>query len=487
MAKSTYEGKVEQLGNCRWRLPRDENRGMLTDGMVYADDKLFEDLRNDPALWQVANVACMPGIVGNSMAMPDCHYGYGFPIGGVAATDVEEGVISPGGVGYDINCGVRLMRTNLLESEVKPRITDLANQIFRDVPAGVGGKGSRPLSGKDLDAVLSQGAQWVVRQGHGKPEDLEATEEGGCLTQGDPDAISDHARKRGRPQLGTLGSGNHFLEIQVVDEIFDEARAGVMGIDGVGQICVMIHCGSRGLGHQVCDDAIEVMQRAVREYGISVPDPQLACVPVESPEGRRYYAGMAAAANYAWANRQAIMHTVREAFERVLKRGTDKLGMDLVWDVAHNIAKFETHEVNGTQRRLCVHRKGATRAFGPGRAEVPERYRAIGQPVLVPGDMGTASYVLAGTQTAMDETWGSTCHGAGRTMSRHKALKLQHGSEVARKLEERGIVVRAAGKKTLAEEAPEAYKDVSRVVDTCETAGISAKVARLRPLAVMKG
>lgn len=487
MPGQRYEGPIERIGPCRWKLPKDPGRGMLTDGVVYADEELFRDLRDDAALWQVANVACLPGIIGESMAMPDCHYGYGFPIGGVAATDAEEGVISPGGVGYDINCGVRLLRTDLMLDEVRDKLQDLANQIFRDVPSGVGEKGSIPLTEPELRRVLAQGAKYVVSQGMGTQADLDCTEEGGCLASADPDAVSSRAMSRGRPQVGTLGSGNHFLEIQTVDEVFDEEAASVMGIDEVGQVCVMIHSGSRGLGHQVCDDAIEVMQKSMRNYGLRVPDPQLCCVPVTSPEGQEYFAAMSAAANFAWANRQAVMHLVRTAFERVLKAGKGRLGMELVWDVAHNIAKFETHLVGGKERRLCVHRKGATRAFAPGRPEVPKRYREIGQPVIVPGDMGSASFVLVGTQTAMERTWGSTCHGAGRVLSRHQALKLQRGDEVARKLEAQGIVVRAAGKKTLAEEAPEAYKDVSRVVDACVCAQIARKVVRLRPVAVMKG
>jgi len=487
MPGQRYEGPIERIGPCRWRLPKDPGRGMLTDGVVYADEELLKDLRDDAALWQVANVACLPGIVGESMAMPDCHYGYGFPIGGVAATDADEGVISPGGVGYDINCGVRLLRTELMLDEVRDKLQDLANQIFRDVPSGVGETGSLPMTEPELRRVLAQGAKYVVSQGMGTQADLECTEEGGCLTSADPDAVSSRAKTRGRPQVGTLGSGNHFLEIQVVDEVFDEEAASVMGIEEVGQICVMIHSGSRGLGHQVCDDAIEVMQKSMRNYGLRVPDPQLGCVPVTSPEGQEYFAAMSAAANYAWANRQAMMHFVRAAFERVLKAGKGRLGMELVWDVAHNIAKLETHSVGGKDRRLCVHRKGATRAFAPGRPELPRRYREIGQPVIVPGDMGTASFVLVGTETAMERTWGSACHGAGRVLSRHQALKLQHGNEVARKFEAQGIIVRAAGKKTLAEEAPEAYKDVSRVVETCVCAEIARKVVRLRPVAVMKG
>ncbi len=482
-----YEGAIEKLSDYQWRLPRDTTRGMLTDGIVYADEVLFRDLRDDAALWQVANVACMLGIVGASMAMPDCHYGYGFPIGGVAAFDVEEGVISPGGVGYDINCGVRLLRTNLTEEDVRPRIKQLADQIFRDVPAGVGGKGDIDLSDKQLDEVLVKGAGWAVGQGYGTQDDLDATEAGGCLPGADPLGLSDRARKRGRPQLATLGSGNHFLELQVVDEISSPGAAEVMGLTEPGQVTVMIHCGSRGFGHQVCDDAIEVMQHAVAKYGISLPDRQLACAPIRSVEGEQYYAHMACAANYAWANRQAITHNVCGAFERVFGQGRHKLGLVMVWDVAHNIAKFERHEVAGAVQELCVHRKGATRAFGPGDPELPARYREIGQPVIVPGDMGTASWVLVGTEQAMSLTWGSTCHGAGRQLSRSAARKRKHGKEVIRDLEQQGIHIRAAGTKTVAEEMPEAYKDVDRVVEVCHGAGISRKVARLRPLAVIKG
>jgi len=435
----------------------------------------------------LANVACLPGIVGPAMAMPDCHYGYGFPIGGVAATDAEDGVISPGGVGYDINCGVRLMRTELTEGQVRPVLRDLVNQLFRDVPTGVGEGGRIRLSPAELDKVMTKGAAWVVEQGQGTPDDLANTEEAGAMPGADPSAVSDRARQRGMPQLGSLGSGNHFLEVQVVEEVFDPQAADAMGIGEAGQVTVMIHCGSRGLGHQVCDDAIEVMQKAVRKHGISVPDPQLACVPVTSDEGREYFAAMAAAANYAWANRQAISDLVRAAFERILRAGPGKLGIDLVWDVAHNIAKFEEHMVAGVSRRLCVHRKGATRAFGPGHPLVPAHYRALGQPVIVPGDMGTASYVLLGTDTAMDRTWGSACHGAGRQLSRTAALKRARGDQVARELEARGIAVRSAGKKTLAEEAPEAYKDVDEVVGCCERAGLARPVARMVPIAVIKG
>jgi len=486
MAKR-YEGPIEQVDDYRWRLPRMASAGMHTDGIVYADQVLFEDLKNDAALWQVANVACMPGIVGPSMAMPDCHYGYGFPIGGVAAFDAAEGVISPGGVGYDINCGVRLLRTNLERADLGGRLAQLVDRIFTTVPAGVGEKGKIKMKGRELEEVFVQGAQAVVRWGLGRPEDIEATEERGSLPGADPAGLSDRAVKRAQPQLATLGSGNHFIEIQIVDEVYDPEVAGVFGLGAPGQVTVMIHTGSRGFGHQVCDDALDVMQAAVRKYNIELPDRQLACAPVDSPEGRRYYGHMACAANYAWANRQAITDSVREAFSKALGQGDEKLGLELVWDVAHNIAKFEEHPVNGQSKRLCVHRKGATRAFGPGHPSLPAKYRAVGQPVLVPGDMGTASYLLVGTEAAMAQTWGSTCHGAGRQMSRTAARKRKHGNEVIRELEAQDIMIRAAGKKTVAEEMPEAYKDVDRVVEVCHQAGISHKVARLVPIAVMKG
>ena len=480
-----YTGQIEQLDACRFRLPR---RGdMRADGIVYADETLFKDLRHDAALAQVANVACLPGIVGPSLAMPDCHYGYGFPIGGVAAFDVEEGIVSPGGVGYDINCGVRLLRSDLTAAEVRPRLDRLASAINAAIPSGAGEKGPLRLSGAQLAEVLVQGPAWVVQQGYGVAEDLEHTEDRGRLPAADPDALSKRATERGAPQLATLGGGNHFLEIQAVDDVYDERLARAFGVAEVGQVTVMIHCGSRGLGHQVCEDALDVMTAAARRYGIGLPDKQLACAPVGSPEGQHYLAGMAAAANYAWANRQAIMHYVREAFEQVLGRGWQKLGLDLVWDVAHNIAKLEEHRVGGVSRRLCVHRKCATRAFPAGRPELPAVFRETGQPVLVPGDMGSASYLLVGTGEALEQTWGSTCHGAGRVLSRSAAIRKHPSGQVRRELEAQGIVVRASGRDTLAEEAPDAYKDVDRVVAVCHEAGLSHKVARLRPLAVVKG
>ncbi|NLO73853.1 MAG: RtcB family protein [candidate division WS1 bacterium] len=495
-----YTGTLEQIDAYRWRLARNPEAGMLAEGIIYADGALMADLRGDNSLWQVANVACLPGIVGPSLAMPDCHYGYGFPIGGVAAFDVETGIISPGGVGYDINCGVRLLRTDLTEAEVRPRLDKRMSRLFSSVPSGVGSeKGAPRLTQRELDRVLVEGAAWVVHQGQGTAADLAATEEGGALGGADPTGLTPRARERALPQLASLGSGNHFLEVQVLETVYDAQAAGAMGLHEPGQVTVMIHCGSRGFGHQVCEDALDVMQQAAVKYGIELPDRQLACAPIPSPEGREYFAQMAAAANYAWANRQAIMHRVREVFEEVFAQSWERLGLGLVWDVAHNIAKFEEHAasppspLSGTERgdkgrlRLCVHRKGATRAFGPGHPEVPERYRQIGQPVIVPGDMGSGSYVLVGTEQAMRETWGSTCHGAGRQMSRHAALKAKRGSQVIEELAARGIILRAADKRTVAEEMPEAYKNVDQVVEVCHGAGISRKVARMRPIGVMKG
>jgi tRNA-splicing ligase RtcB len=482
-----YTGKLEQLDSFRWRIPADRNLGMTVPGIVYADQPMVDEMRNDPALQQVANVATLPGILGASFAMPDFHYGYGFSIGGVAGIDAEEGVISPGGVGYDINCGVRLLRSDLMLKDVQSKVESLIDAVYANVPAGAGKDGRMPVKRQELEEVLVKGAGWAVKRGFGRPEDLAVLEEEGAMEGADPGALTDRAMQRGAPQLGTLGSGNHFLEIQEVVEVFDERVARVFGIDGVGQITVMVHTGSRGLGHQTCDDSLEEMQDAVREYGISLVDRQLACAPVDSPQGRRYFAAMACAANYAWANRQCITHWVRAAFEQVLGQSERALGLDVVYDVAHNIAKFETHEVKGKPRRLCVHRKGATRAFGPGCPEVPEVYREVGQPVIVPGDMGRNSYLLVGTEEGMQQTWGSTCHGAGRRLSRTAALKLQHSQAVIAKLKRAGIYIRSAGKKTVAEEAPEAYKDVNQVVRVCDGAGISRLVAKMRPLGVMKG
>ena len=480
--------RIKKIDDYRWLVPKSYKSGMRVDGIVYATENMMRQIAQDEALEQVANVAFLPGIVGKSMAMPDIHWGYGFPIGGVAATSVADGgVVSPGGVGFDINCGVRMLRTDLTVDEVKPKIHDLVNQMFRDIPSGVGSEGRIRVDEGELAQVMKKGARWMIDRGIGWNEDLEVTEQGGRLEGALPEYVSDKAVKRGRPQLGTLGSGNHFLEIQVVDEVYDDASAAAFGIFGPGQITVMIHTGSRGFGHQVCDDYLEVMQGAINRYHISLPDRQLACAPLDSREGKEYLGAMACAANYAWANRQAIAHWVREAFEHVMGAGAHKLGMRQIYDVAHNIAKMEEHEIDGKMMKLCVHRKGATRAFPSGSPDMPEHYRKVGQPVLVPGDMGRYSYLLVGAEQAMVDTFGSSCHGAGRLMSRSAAMKKAKGDEVQKELEARGIIVRAMSRGTLPEEASYAYKDVSDVVDTVQGAGIGRKVAKMRPLGVVKG
>ena len=476
---------LRRIDGTKIEVPVGYKTGMRTNGVIYVDETLEKELEAH-SIEQVANVATLPGIVGSSLAMPDIHAGYGFTIGGVAAFDLKDGIVSPGGVGYDINCGVRLLRTNLNKEEISPRIKDIVNALYKDIPTGVGSKGKLRLDSKELRKVLLRGARWVVEQGFGDWEDLEYTESQGCIEGADPDLISKKAYERGSAQLGTLGSGNHFTEIQFVDEIYDEKAANGMGLFK-DQVAVMIHTGSRGFGHQVCTDFLEVMQRSVRKYNIELPDRELACAPFDSPEARDYLAAMKAAANYAWANRQIIMHRVKESFMRALGAGPGAIGMGLIYDVAHNIAKVEEHVVNNKRRKLIVHRKGATRAFSPGHAGLPELYKHIGQPVIIPGDMGRASFVLIGTEKGMAESFGSTCHGAGRVMSRHQAIKKAKGRAIWREMEDRGIIVRATGRGTLAEEMPEAYKDVSDVVNVVHNAGLSRKVARLRPLGVIKG
>jgi tRNA-splicing ligase RtcB len=477
--------KVQQIDAWRWRIPREG--AMRTDGLIFASAAMMAVLRREQALEQVRNVATLPGIVGPAMAMPDIHWGYGFPIGGVAAFDADEGVVSPGGVGYDINCGVRLLRSDLVVEQVRPALDRLADALFRNIPSGVGAhRRDLRLSVAETKKVLRDGAAWAVRQGYGEAGDLEHIEARGTIAGADPELVSERALERGRDQLGTLGSGNHFLEIQQVETIHDQAAARVLGL-AVGQVTVSIHTGSRGLGYQVCDDSLRTMLKASQKYGITLPDRQLCCAPLTSPEARDYLAAMAGAANFAFANRQLITAWVRESFEQVLRQGPADLGLQVIYDVCHNIAKWETHEVDGRVRRLCVHRKGATRAFPPGHPETPAAYREIGQPVLIPGDMGRYSYVLVGTPGAMAETYGSTCHGAGRVLSRHAALKAARGHDVIGELGRCGIVVRAAGRATVAEEIPEAYKDVAEVVEVVEQAGIGRIVARLRPLAVVKG
>ena len=482
-----WQGQLIKIDDYRWKIPENYKTGMKVPGLIYASQEMLESIREEQALEQVANVAFLPGIVGYSFAMPDIHWGYGFPIGGVAAMDIKDGVISPGGVGYDINCGVRLLRTSLSEAEVRPRINELINALFLNVPSGLGSEGKIKVSQKEMNQLMVEGARWAVKRGLGSEEDLDATEEGGCLGGADPIKISDKAVKRGMPQAGTLGSGNHFLEIQVVKEIFDSHIASIMGITEIGQILVLIHTGSRGFGHQVCTDHLRVMEGAVSKYGIKLPDRQLACAPIESSEGQDYLAAMACAANYAWANRQCIAHWVRESFSKIFGNSPEKLGMRQVYDVCHNIAKIEEHIVDGRKLKVCVHRKGATRAFPAGHKDTPTRYKEIGQPVLVPGDMGRCSFVAVGTQKAMSESFGSTCHGAGRALSRGAARRSMKGGDVVRELESRGITIKAGNIPSLAEEASQAYKDITEVIEVVHQAGISRKVAMAIPMGVIKG
>lgn len=483
-----WNGPLRKIDEYRWEIPTSYKKGMNVPGRIYATADMIEQIKKDNAPEQVANVATLPGIVKASMAMPDIHWGYGFPIGGVAAFREEEGIISPGGVGYDINCGVRLLRTNLEEKDVISRLKELIDTIFANVPSGVGEKGKLRLSVRELNEVLDRGVKWAVENGYGWDEDLKRIEEGGSIKYAMHEKVSDKAKKRGAPQLGTLGAGNHFLEVQKVDRIFMPEIAKKFGIEREGQVMVMIHTGSRGLGHQVATDYIRVMENAARKYGINVVDRQLACAPINSKEAEDYFAAMSAAANFGFTNRQLIMHWVRESFGKVFNTEPDDLGMNLVYGVAHNIAKREEHVVDGKRTWVYVHRKGATRAFAAGRAELPEFYRDVGQPVLIPGDMGTASYVLVGTQKAMEETFGSTCHGAGRVMSRHAALRKFRGEEIKRELwSKKHIYVRSASNKVAAEEAPDAYKNVDDVVRAVEGAGISKIVARLVPMGVVKG
>ncbi len=459
---------------------------MRVPGLIFASEKMMEDIQRDEAIRQVMNVAHLPGILKYSIGMPDIHWGYGFPIGGVAAMDAREGVVSPGGVGYDINCGVRLLRSELTVDALRPKLRELVSALHREVPSGVGSTGFIRLTARDEEKVLVEGSHWAASRGLASAEDIVCTESGGKLPGADPDAVSAVAKKRGRDQLGTLGSGNHFLEIDEVAEVFDEEAARAFGLFP-GQATVLIHSGSRGLGYQVCDDYLVTMADYMRRNAINLPDRQLACAHIRSPEGKRYLSALAAAANYAFANRQILAHQARETFLRFLGMGPNDLGMRLVYDCGHNNAKFEEHEVNDEIRSVLVHRKGATRCFPAGNAEIPESYRHVGQPVLIPGDMGNASYVLAGSPEAMRSSFGSTCHGAGRRMSRTKAKASVRGKSIIQEMEKRGVIVACASHKTLAEEIPEAYKDVSEVVGVVHDAGIAKRVARLRPVAVVKG
>ena len=476
--------RLEKIDDFRWLIPTEGE--MNVPGLIFADEKLLKYVEMEETTKQVKNAAHLPGIVKYSMAMPDIHWGYGLPIGGVVATDVNSGVISPGGVGYDINCGVRLMRTNLSISEIKGHIQKLIDILFSEVPCGVGRGGKLKISRNDEKRVLTEGSNWAIKNGFGWQEDIDATEDGGKLEGADPGKLSNRAYERGNDQLGTLGSGNHFLEVQKVEEIFYPDIANRLGFFK-DQVCVMIHSGSRGLGYQVCDDYLTVMRRAVEKYHIRLPDRQLACAPLNSPEGKDYLAAMKGAANYAWANRQIIMYWVREVFERVFGQSSESLKMSLVYDNTHNIAKFEHHEIDGKKKTVCVHRKGATRSYPKGHRLVPEIYKDIGMPVVIPGDMGRASYIMIGGENALNHSFGSTCHGAGRVMSRRQAVKRMKGRAIERELEDRGIIVRSRGKHTLKEEVSDAYKDIDQVVEVVHKAGLSKKIVKFVPLGVIKG
>jgi len=478
---------LEKVNDYMWRIPQYKPE-MRVPGMIFANQALLEKMQTDRTLWQCSNVAQLPGIYKHAITLPDGHEGYGFPIGGVAATDYENGVISPGGVGYDINCGVRLLATTLTEKDVRPKLAPLAETIFRNVPSGLGSRRKDfTISNSDLERLVVEGVQWLIDRGLGWPEDAEHCEESGRMANANPDKVSMTAKNRGLTQIGTLGSGNHFLEIQKVDKIFNEKTAKAFGIQHEGQVTVMIHCGSRGYGHQVCSDYLRVMEHAVQKYKISLPDRELACAPGNSNEAKDYIEAMACAVNYAFANRQAITHWVRQSFQQVYHEDPEKFGLKLVYDVAHNIAKKETHRIDGDQKKVWVHRKGATRAFPAGHPDVPDDYRSEGQPVFIPGSMGTSSWVLVGSQKAMELTFGSTAHGAGRMMSRSAAKRQYWGGDIKAALENRGIVVRAASASVLAEEADPAYKNVDMVADVSDKVGIATKVARLVPLAVVKG
>ncbi len=487
MPAARFQGTLERVDETCFRIPRSYMPGMRVEGLIYADERLIEEVKSGQAPQQVANVAYLPGIQMASLAMPDIHWGYGFCIGGVCATDPEQdGVISPGGVGYDINCGVRLVRTGLAESEVTGHLKGLVDELFRSIPTGVGRTGKYRFSGQELKRMMAEGVSFLRQRGLATDDDVEFTEARGCIEDAEPECVSEHALERGTRQCGTVGSGNHFLEVQVVDEVVDEAAAAAFGLKR-GMVCVLIHSGSRGLGYQVCDDALRALRDAPARYGVELPDRQLVCAPIKGPEGRRYLGSMRSAANFAFCNRQLIMWQTREVFGRFFGRSWQQLEMELVYDVAHNIAKFEEHLVEGRRKRVCVHRKGATRAFPPGHPELPARYRPVGQPVMIPGDMGRASWVLAGAPGSMLKTFGTTCHGAGRAMSRTASVKAAKGRRIDRELLDAGIIARARSHRGLAEEQPAAYKDVDLVVDVVHKAGLSTKVARMRPIGVIKG
>jgi len=476
----------KKIGNMTYKIEKDEALGMRVPVVIYADDQLLEKMMSDRTIKQAVNVSTIPGVLQNVVVLPDGHEGYGFPVGGVAAMDAEEGMISPGGVGYDINCGVRLLRTNLKEQDVRPKLKELVNDLFNSIPSGVGSKGAIRLSSSQLDEVLVKGVPWAIDNGYGTKDDAEVCEENGHMDKADPNKVSDRARKRGAPQLGSLGSGNHFLEIQKVAEIHDEEAAKRMGIEQ-GQVTILTHCGSRGFGHQICSDYLRISEQALKKYNISLPDRELACVPNSSEEGESYRKAMFAALNFAWSNRQMITHWTRKSFERVLKQSEADLGMNLVYDVSHNIAKVEKHTIDGKQKSVVVHRKGATRAFPANREEVPKKYRDLGQPVFIPGSMGTGSWILLGQPNSMNLTFGSTAHGAGRTMSRTKARQNYTESQVRKFLSDKGIEVKALTRDGIVEETPQAYKDVDSIVNVSHELGIATKVAKLVPIGVIKG
>ncbi|KXA92686.1 tRNA-splicing ligase [candidate division MSBL1 archaeon SCGC-AAA259E17] len=484
----SWKGKLNKINDVTWEIPPEHKEGMRVPTRIYANSELLNEMKEDLTLEQGSNISFLRGIYKNAIVLPDGHQGYGFPIGGVAATDAEEGVISPGGVGYDINCGVRLLRTEMDRPEVKSRIRDLVDLLFKNVPSGVGSKSKVKFSVSELDEILENGALQLVNDGYGRKEDIKRLEENGCLETADASAISSKAKNRGKSQVGSLGSGNHFLEVQYVDKIFDSKVAGKFGMSHEGQVMAMIHTGSRGFGHQVCSDNLRRMEKAAKEYGIELPDRELVNVPITSEEGQDYLSQMACAANFAWANRQMITHWVRETFGQVFDQDDEDLGLDIIYDVAHNIAKFEKHKINGSEKEVCVHRKGATRAFPPGHPEIPKKYRSVGQPVLIPGNMGTASYVLVGTEQGMEKSFASTAHGSGRRMSRTGAKSKFWGEDVKDDLwDEEKIYVKATHGSVIAEEAPGAYKDVDSVVKVSDRAGIGGLVARLRPMGVAKG
>jgi len=478
---------IKKISDCKWEIEKNERRGMRVPGIIFADKKLLEHAEEERTIEQVINVASLPGILKASYAMPDIHYGYGFPIGGVAATDIDDGVISPGGVGFDISCGVRVLRTNLISSDIKKNLSSIMYGISVNIPRGVGSRGKILVRGSQMRELLTKGVSWAIKQGYGWEEDKYFMEESGCMEGADPDFVSKQAKDRGSDQVGTLGSGNHFLEIQKVSEIYDSEAASILGLEKE-QVTIMIHSGSRGLGHQICGDYLKLMQQISSKYKIELPDRQLACAPVLSPEGKRYYGAMACAANYAMVNRHCLAHWARLSLESILKKSARSLDLGLIYDVSHNVAKFEMYNIGGKDRKVCVHRKGATRAFGPGHRDIPKIYRGIGQPVIIPGDMGSCSYIMLGTEKAAHESFSSTCHGAGRLMSRTKARKRIRGDQLKEELfTKKGIVVVALSMSGLAEEAPEAYKDINNVVNIAHNAGISKKVAKLEPLGVIKG